>query len=174
MSPVDPEPEDQDAPEDQEVPLTREEKRDVAIAYRELAQRLARGNDRLPDPPFDEALAHEVQQARTFAKNARNRQIRRLATQLAYRGSVEELTQALEGHTPELAAERAEERRNEAWRARLLEEGDAALTELVTEHPHADTGHLRQLIRQAKTDPASKRSKKAALTLLREIRALRQ
>lgn len=174
MSTPDPGPDDDPETKDEPAPLTREEKREEAHAYRDLAQRLARGNERLPDPPFDEALAHEVEQARTFQKNARNRQTRRLAQKLAQTASVQDFIDALEGRTAELVAERVEEHKNEAWRKRLLAEGDAALTELVSEYPQADTGKLRQQIRQANAEPASKRSKKAATALLREIRALRQ
>lgn len=174
MSTADPGPEDEPDATDESAPLTREEKREEALAYRDLAQRLARGKERLPNPPFDEALAHEVEQARTFQKNARNRQTRRLAQKLAQTASVEDFIDALEGRTAELVAERAEEHKNEAWRKRLLAEGDTALTELVSQYPHADTSKLRQQIRQANSDPASNRSKKAATALLREIRALRQ
>ena len=38
----------------------------------------------------------------------------------------------------------------EKWRARLLMEGDAALTALLQERPDADATRLRQLLRQAK------------------------
>src|SRR3546814_12176571 len=37
--------------------------------------------------------------------------------------------------------------RAERWRERLLEEGDAALAELIEAHPSADRQQLRQLVR---------------------------
>lgn len=59
----------------------------------------------------------------------------------------------------------------ERWRTRLLAEGDAALNELVAEVPGVDRQHLRQLLRQARAEPPTDRSKRAARELLRAIRA---
>ena len=154
--------------------LSREEKRAIAAAYSQLAQDLARGKPaELPDPPFDDALRQGVLDARRFAKNAKQRQIRRLAQLLREAGSVDELRQAIEGRTPEQIAARAHESINEKWRARLLDEGDTALAEFIRVHPQADRAQLRQLMRQASRVPPDARAKKAGTQLLREIRTLR-
>lgn len=156
--------------------LTREDKRVIAAAYAALAEELSRGKpEALPSPPFDGALRDAVLDARRFVKNAKQRQIRRLAQLLQVAGSVESIRAALAGQTPELRAARSNERVNEGWRERLLApgEGDAALTEFLAEFPSADRSHLRQLVRQASRTPADARSKKAATKILREIRRLR-
>lgn len=59
------------------------------------------------------------------------------------------LTAAQEALTRQAAARHHE---TERWRERLIEEGDAALGELVDEYPNADRQHLRALMRSATRD----------------------
>lgn len=62
----------------------------------------------------------------------------------------------------------------ERWRDRLLEEGDAALSDLVQTYPHADRQQIRQLIRTANRDRTQGKSRQAFRNLLREVRSLDQ
>ena len=66
-----------------------------------------------------------------------------------------------------------QEKMNEAWLIRLVEEGDPAVEALIANHPQADRQQLRQLARSARQDPESKKTKRARRELLRAIRALR-
>lgn len=59
------------------------------------------------------------------------------------------LTAAQEALSRQAAARHHE---TERWRERLIEEGDAALGELLDEYPNADRQHLRALIRSATRD----------------------
>lgn len=153
---------------------SRSRLREEAAAFTELAEQLVRGKRvELPSPPFDAEIQDALLEARRLAKSARSRQIRRLAQLLRVAAPITELRDALDGHSLAAAAEQASERANEAWRARLLEEGDAALTELLRTHPGADRSRLRQLMRQAKRSPPDARSKRAATALLRLIRETR-
>ena len=147
--------------------------RDQAEAYLELAEQLAKGkHGTLLDPPFDATLREAIADSQRFAKNARVRQIRRVAQLLREVGPIEELHAALAGRTEQARAKQEREQLCEAWRARLLEQGDAALTELLAAHPSADRQQLRALIRQASRTPPDARSKRAATSLLRTVRAL--
>lgn len=60
----------------------------------------------------------------------------------------------------------------ERWRERLLENGDAALTELLTEFPDVDRQHLRQLVRNAKKELAGNKPPKSARGLFQYLRGL--
>lgn len=51
--------------------------------------------------------------------------------------------------------------RVETWRERLLAEGDAALAELLEEHPGADRQHLRQLARNAHEEKLRNKGRRA-------------
>jgi ribosome-associated protein len=165
---------DQENPaiDDEPAKPTRTDRRKLAEAFSSLAESLAKGPDVLPAPPFDDVLTRAVMDARTLTKSARARQIRRLAKLLQAAAPLEDFRAALAGRTEEAVAKREQERINERWRTRLLEEGDAALAEFIELHPSADRSHLRKLARQARRTPADARSKKAATSLFREIRAL--
>src|SRR5690606_385829 len=62
--------------------------------------------------------------------------------------------------------------RAEHWRERLLDDGDAALGDLLGEHPHADRQKLRQLVRNALEERHRNRPPRAYRELFREIRDL--
>ena len=62
--------------------------------------------------------------------------------------------------------------RVEAWRERLLDEGDAALGALLDEHPTADRQHLRQLVRNALEERKRNKPPRAYRELFRELRGL--
>jgi ribosome-associated protein len=154
-------------------PLTRKEKREEAAAYGELAEKLSKGPTlTLPDPPFDTELREAVAEARRLEKTARPRQIRRLAQLLQQAAPISEIRDALNGRAPTQVEQREREAANEAWRTRLLAEGDVALAEFIDQHPAAERRRFRHLVRRASATPPDHRAKKAGTTLLREIRAL--
>jgi ribosome-associated protein len=164
---------EQDDDEPEALEPSRTKLRNQAEAYLELAEQLAKGkHGKLVDPPFDASLREAIADAQRFVKNARVRQIRRVAQLLREACPIEELHAALAGRTVEARAKQEREQLSEAWRARLLEQGDAALTELMAAHPSADRQRLRQLIRQASRTPPDARSKRASTSLLRAVRAL--
>ena len=60
----------------------------------------------------------------------------------------------------------------EAWRDRLIEEGDPAIEAFLEQHAQADRQHLRQLVRQAKKELAHNKPPKSSRALFRYIRDL--
>src|SRR4029078_1341953 len=58
------------------------------------------------------------------------------------------------------------------WRERLIADGDAALSELLAEHPQADRQHLRQLVRNAIDERNRNKPPHAFRELFRELREL--
>lgn len=160
--------------EDQE-PLapTRTALKDAAVAYTELAEQLAKGKfTALPDPPFDSTIREAIADAQRMVKSARSRQVRRVAQLLRGTGPIEPLREALEGRTPDIAEKQARLQASEAWRTRLLEEGDDALSEFVALYADADRKQLRKLMRQANRTPPDARSRRGATSLFRAIVAL--
>jgi ribosome-associated protein len=166
-------PEGLEGEDEDERYVSRNRLRDQARAYLDLAEVLAKGKyTHLPDPPFDAELRTAIADAQRFEKNARSRQIRRVAQLLRGAGEMPDILDALAGKTPAMRAQQALERRCEDWRARLIAEGDPALSQLCDDHPHIDRQRLRQLARQARRTPPDARSKRAATALIREIRPL--
>ena len=62
--------------------------------------------------------------------------------------------------------------RVEAWRERLLADGDAALAQLLDEYPTADRQHLRQLVRGALDERHKNKPPRQFRELYRELREL--
>ncbi|MDD5227877.1 MAG: ribosome biogenesis factor YjgA [Methylococcales bacterium] len=60
----------------------------------------------------------------------------------------------------------------ERWRTRLLSEGNAALTELLDEQPHADRQHLRHTMRNAQKELATGKPSKSSRLLYRYLKTL--
>ena len=107
----------------------------------------------------------------TIKKGARVRELRRISTMLrrfdgaALRARVDDLK-----NKDRETSQRA--KGYERWRERLLDEGDAALSEFVQAYPTADRQRLRQLVRTANRDRTQGKSRQAFRDLLREVRAL--
>jgi len=60
----------------------------------------------------------------------------------------------------------------EAWRDRMIEEGDPAVETFLEQHAQADRQHLRQLVRQAKKELVNNTPPKSSRALFRYIRDL--
>lgn len=60
----------------------------------------------------------------------------------------------------------------EKWRDRLLKEGQNALTELLEDYPHADSQHLRQLMRNAQKEFSAGKPPKSSRLIYRELKVL--
>ncbi|HED19652.1 MAG TPA: DUF615 domain-containing protein [Gammaproteobacteria bacterium] len=60
----------------------------------------------------------------------------------------------------------------EAWRNRMIEEGDPAIETFLEQHAQADRQQLRQLVRQAKKERAHNKPPKSSRALFRYIRDL--
>ena len=60
----------------------------------------------------------------------------------------------------------------ENWRDKLLEQGNDALTQFLSEFPAADRQHLRQLLRQAKKEHESARPPKSARLIYQYLKNL--
>ena len=119
----------------------------------------------LPDPVLDAVLdAHKIK-----SHAALNRQIRTVRGALrgaewwTIRAKLDELLEtgvASEGYGREME-----------WVVRLVGEGNEALDALLRDHPSADRGHLRTLIRNVIKANAGRR-KKAEQQLARTLRTL--
>ena len=155
---------------------SRSQQRRQALGVLELAEKLASLTPtqlgRLPIP--DSLQPHLEQTRRITAHGARKRQLAFLAKQM--RREDEETLDAIRDALDEdgLAARRevAALHRVETWRERLLAEGDAALAELLEEHPGADRQHLRQLARNAQEEKLRNKPPRAFRELFRELRTL--
>jgi ribosome-associated protein len=158
-----------DTEEEERGPSRSQQRRDAA-AVTELGKQLVEMSraelDRLG---LSEELRDAIKLCQGLKLRARNRQ-KRLIGQLLRADDHEGIRARLDVlHAPR-REDVAREHAAEAWRSRLLEEGDAALQALVEAHPEADRQQLRALARTARQDPEAARTKRARRDLLRAIR----
>lgn len=155
---------------------SRSQQRRDALEVLALGEKLAALSDaqlgKLPIP--EGLLPHILDTRRITAHVARKRQLAFLAKQMRREDdeTLEAIRDALDAGGESARREAAELHRIEAWRERLLDEGDAALGELLDAHPHADRQHLRQLVRNALDERRKNRPPHAFRELFRELRGL--
>ena len=157
------------------APSRSQERRD-ALEVLSLGERLAGLTDaqlaKLPLP--DELLPHVREARRITSHIAHKRQLAFLAKQMRRQDdeTLDAIRDALDEKGEAARLETAAMHRAEAWRERLLEEGDAALSELLEAHPGADRQQLRQLVRSALDERRRNKPPKAYRELFRAIRDL--
>ena len=108
--------------------------------------------------------------ARIKDRRAMRRHVKRVANCLA-RENTEPLQALLEARAERALQATARHHQLERWRARLIEEGDAALTEFLDAYPGADGQQLRTLVRAAQRDVARERPEapRKLFRLLRDV-----
>ena len=157
------------------APSRSQERRD-ALDVLKLGERLAGLTDaqlaKLPVP--DDLLPHVLETRRITSHIARKRQLAFLAKQMRRQDdeTLDAIRDALDEKGEAARLETGAMHRAEAWRERLLDEGDAALSELLDAHPGADRQQLRQLVRSALDERRKDKPPRAYRELYRAIRAL--
>lgn len=153
--------------------VSKSQRRRDALEVKSLAGRLiGMSPSMLARLPLDDQLREAIDQARAIRSNvARKRQLQFVA-KLLRRADPEPLQEAIASFDAGARQLAARQHRTEAWRDRLLEGGDAAVSELLGRHPAADAQPLRQLIRRARQEAAAGRPPAAARTLFRQLREL--
>ena len=156
---------------------SRSQNRRDALDVLELAETLtglsAAQLARLPIP--DELMPHIRDTQRITSYGARKRQIAFLAKQMRRQddAALDAIRDAMSKDGEAARRETAALHRVEALRDALLGfEGDAAMTELLAEHPHADRQHLRQLVRNAHDERKRNKPPHAFRELFRELKEL--
>ena len=155
---------------------SRSEQRRAALDVLALAGQLADLSPvQLARLPVPEALLPHIADARRITAHvARKRQVAFLAKQMRREddAALAAIRDALDAGGEAGRRETALLHRAEAWRERLLAEGDAAFTELLDAHPGADRQALRQLLRNATEERARDKPPRAYRELFRALRDL--
>ena len=156
---------------------SRSQNRRDALDVLELAETLvglsAAQLARLPIP--DELMPHIRETQRITSYGARKRQTAFLAKQMRRQPdeALDAIRDAMSKDGEAARRETAALHRVEALRDALLGfEGDAAMTELLAEHPHADRQRLRQLVRNAHEERKRNKPPHAFRELFRELKDL--
>lgn len=155
---------------------SRSDQRREALAVLELALRLMeQGEARINQLPLSDEMRELVLASKKItAQIARKRQAQYLAKRLRREDEamLHDVRAALDHDKSDRIREAQALHRIEHWRDRLVAEGDAALAELMAEHPLADRQHLRQLARNAHREKLDNKPPHASRELFRELREL--
>ncbi|TWI10605.1 ribosome biogenesis factor YjgA [Aerolutibacter ruishenii] len=155
---------------------SRSANRRDALEVLALGEKLAALTDaqlaRLPVP--DSLLPHIRECRRITSHIAHKRQLAFLAKQMRREDDevLEAIRDALDEDGEAARREVAAMHRVEKWRERLLDEGDAALAQLLDEYPGANRQSLRQLTRNALEERKRNKPPRAFRELYRELREL--
>ena len=150
----------------------RREALEVLDLARQLSEMTAQQVSKLPVP--ERLVAHIDETRRITSHVAHKRQLQYLAKQMRREDdeTLEALRDALDANGQAGRVEAALLHRAEAWRERLIADGDTALAEFLAEYPHADRQHLRQLARNAHEEKLKNKPPHAYRELFRELREL--
>ena len=155
---------------------SRSQQRREALGVLELAEKLASLTpSQLAKLPIPEDLLPHLEHTRKITAHiARKRQLAYLAKQMRREdeAALDAIRDALDEDGVAARREVALMHRVEGWRERLLEEGDAALGQLLDEHPHADRQRLRTLVRNTLEERKRNKPPRAFRELFRELKAL--
>ena len=125
----------------------------------------------LEDIPLPDNLVSAIEDARQMKKGALKRQ-RQFIGKLMRDVDPAPIIDALEARKAKALEQNRNFHRLEAWRDRLLDEGDAALNEFLDDYPAADRQKLRQLTRQATKEAEQGKPPKNARNLFRYLREI--
>ena len=155
---------------------SRTRQRREALEVRGLGERLvALPPAQLTKLPIPETLLEHIFETQRITSHiAHKRQLQFLAKQMRRESdeTLEAIRDAMDIGGESARRETAILHRVEQWRARLLEDGDVALGELLADHPGADRQHLRQLVRNAGEERLKNKPPHAYRELFRELREL--
>lgn len=152
---------------------SKSQRRRDALEVKSLASRLiALSPALLAQLPLDEPLRAAIGEARSIRSNvARKRQLQFVA-KLLRRGDPDPVWQALEAIAADARQLSGRQHRAEAWRDRLIGNGDSAIGELLRQRHDADAQPLRQVIRRARQEGAAGKPPAAARALFRMLREM--
>ncbi len=155
---------------------SRSEQRREALDIRSLGEKLvALAPAHLAKLPIPEDLLEHIYDTQRITSHiAHKRQLQFLAKQMRRESdeTLDAIRDAMEVGGDAARRETAILHKVETWRARLLEDGDTALGELLSEYPTADRQHLRQLLRNAGEERLKNKPPHAFRELFRELREL--
>lgn len=165
--------ESKDFPAFEELPVSKSQRRRDALEVKSLAAQLIELSPALrAQLPLEEDVRRAIEQARAIRSNvARKRQLQFVA-KLLRRADPDAIREALADFDADARKLAARQHRCEAWRDRLIDQGDAALGALLQQRPGSDGPRLRQFIRTARQEAAGGKPPAAARALFRVLREM--
>ncbi|HZF26920.1 MAG TPA: ribosome biogenesis factor YjgA [Steroidobacteraceae bacterium] len=157
---------------DQERPSKSARKR-AAEDLQQLGEELISMSEAvLEELPLPENLRDAVLAARRFPSHGAQLRQRQYIGKLMRKIDAEAIRAAVRTRQQQQDAAARQFKRIEQWRERLLREPEAALGDLLAEHPQADVARLRLLISNAGAEARGGSAPRAARELFHHLRDL--
>ncbi len=165
-------PEMQDGDEDDELILiSKSQLKRESHALTDLGKELVElPQNKLDKIPLEENLLDAINLARRIKERGGKKRQLQFIGKLLRKADATPIIAAMDQLKNEHLQENARLHKLEQWRDRLIEEGDSALGELLSEHPDADRQHLRQLLRNAQRERKQNKPPKSARELFKYLR----
>ena len=162
----------QDEEQEEIIWVSKSEIKRDAEALKKLGEKLVElTKAKLDKIPLEDALLEAVNLAQRLQKEARRRQLQYIGKLLRGMG-VEPIQAALEKLENKHQQQQAMLHKLEILRDELVAKGDAALTDLLNEHPSADRQQLRNLIRAAQKEKEQNKPSKAYREIYQILKTL--
>lgn len=153
--------------------VTKSQLKRDATALQELGEELVKLREaQLKKIPLPDPLREAVDAARRITSHGAHKRQLQYIGRLMRNVDAEPIRQALEALKGTGREAAARFQRLEHWRERLVNDGDAALSELLDDYPQADSQHLRQLIRNTRREQEQGSPRGAGRALFRYLREL--
>ncbi|KAA5968937.1 DUF615 domain-containing protein [Pantoea sp. ICBG 1758] len=165
-------PDNQEEEDEEIIWVSKSEiKRDAEELKRLGAELVDLGKNSLDKIPLDEDLRNAIELAQRIKKEGRRRQLQLIGKMLRQRDE-DPIRQALDKLKNRHNQQVALFHKLEHLRDRLIDQGDDAMTEVITLYPQADRQQLRSMIRNAQKEKAANKTPKAARQIFQYLREL--
>lgn len=162
-----------DEREEEAAHVSKSQRKRDMLALQALGESLVKLKaEQLGKIPLPEQLHQAVREAQRIKSHSAHKRQLQYIGRLMRELDASPIREAMETLEARSAQASAQLHHLERWRERLIAEGDAALGELLDEHPGADRQHLRQLIRAAQREQTQNGPHGHARALFRYLREL--
>jgi len=159
--------------EDDEGWISKTQRKRECDALQHLGEQLITlKNDELDSFDLPEDLFNAIRAARKIRQHGALKRQKQFIGRLMRSVDAEQVEQKLNAILHKDDINNAHFKRLEKWRDRILQEGDNAINDLLTEFPDADRQQLRQLYRNAMSEQKNNKPPASARQLFKYIRTL--
>ncbi|MFT6099373.1 MAG: ribosome-associated protein [Arenicella sp.] len=123
--------------------------------------------------PLTDQMRQAVKDGQRFQRGAYQRQLRRIASLMAYE-DVEAIQSEIARQKQPSKQQTAELHQLEQWRDRLISGDDKLLTKLIDQFPVINRQHIRQLVRNAAQEQAHDKPPKSARLLFKYLSEIKR
>ncbi len=148
-----------------------QKKREAATLQKLGIELIALSIEKLDQLPLPDNLRKAIVDAKLLKSHGAVRRQAQLIGKLMRTDNSEEIVAGYEQLLAEASAKTEQFHDIEAWRRRLMSEGNDALTEFVASHQPDDVQHLRQLIKKSVDEQNKQQHLGASKALFRYLRS---